>query len=196
MNRFTRKLAERAWLLADGATRSNLFEMGLVSGDAPELRNIEHADRIALLHRRFIDAGADIVLSNSFGGNAYHLKLHQAQSHVGELNEAAARIARGVADAAARGDDLGAPTAAGIRDRPRALRALRRAASGDRQHRGAGADRAHARAPAGAGAGGFAGCVARAAGAAAGLIGLVVLIRVSVAVLVLGSEREAGCCAR
>jgi methionine synthase I (cobalamin-dependent) len=102
MNRFTRALAERPWLLADGATGSNLFEMGLISGDAPELWNLEHADRIALLHRRFIDAGADIVLTNSFGGNAMRLKLHQAQSRVGELNEAAARIARREADACGR----------------------------------------------------------------------------------------------
>jgi methionine synthase I (cobalamin-dependent) len=102
MNRFTRALAERPWLLADGATGSNLFEMGLVSGDAPELWNIDHPDRIALLHRRFIDAGADIVLTNSFGGNAMRLKLHQAQSRVGELNEAAARIARGQAQASGR----------------------------------------------------------------------------------------------
>lgn len=102
MNRFTQALAQRPWLLADGATGSNLFEMGLVSGDAPELWNIEHPDRIALLHRRFVEAGADIVLTNSFGGNAYRLKLHQAQSRVAELNEAAARIARGVADASGR----------------------------------------------------------------------------------------------
>jgi 5-methyltetrahydrofolate--homocysteine methyltransferase len=73
--------------------------MGLVSGDAPELWNIEHPDRIARLHRSFIDAGADIVLTNSFGGNAMRLKLHQAQSRVAELNEAAARIARREADA-------------------------------------------------------------------------------------------------
>jgi methionine synthase I (cobalamin-dependent) len=102
MNRFTRLLAERPWLLADGATGSNLFDMGLVSGDAPELWNLEHADRIALLHRRFIDAGADIVLTNSFGGNAMRLKLHQAQSRVAEINEAAARIARSEAEASGR----------------------------------------------------------------------------------------------
>ncbi|HET9977523.1 MAG TPA: betaine--homocysteine S-methyltransferase [Burkholderiaceae bacterium] len=100
MNRFAQALAQRPWLLADGATGSNLFEMGLVSGDAPELWNVEHPDRIALLHRRFIDAGADIILTNSFGGNAMRLKLHQAQGRVGELNEAAARIARREADAA------------------------------------------------------------------------------------------------
>jgi methionine synthase I (cobalamin-dependent) len=102
VNRFTRALAERPWLLADGATGSNLFEMGLVSGDAPELWNIDHPDRIALLHRRFIDAGADIVLTNSFGGNAMRLKLHNAQSRVGEINEAAARIARVEAQASGR----------------------------------------------------------------------------------------------
>jgi methionine synthase I (cobalamin-dependent) len=102
VNRFTRALGERPWLLADGATGSNLFEMGLVSGDAPELWNIEHPDRIALLHRRFIDAGADIVLTNSFGGNAMRLKLHNAQSRVSEINEAAARIARGEAEASGR----------------------------------------------------------------------------------------------
>jgi methionine synthase I (cobalamin-dependent) len=102
VNRFTRALAERPWLLADGATGSNLFEMGLVSGDAPELWNIDHPDRIALLHRRFIDAGADIVLTNSFGGNAMRLKLHDAQSRVGELNEAAARIARRAGEASGR----------------------------------------------------------------------------------------------
>jgi methionine synthase I (cobalamin-dependent) len=102
VNRFTRALAERPWLLADGATGSNLFEMGLVSGDAPELWNIDHPDRIALLHRRFIDAGADIVLTNSFGGNAMRLKLHNAQSRVGEINVAAARIAKEQADASGR----------------------------------------------------------------------------------------------
>ena len=95
-------LAEKGVLLADGATGTNLFEMGLVSGDAPELWNVEHPERIALLHRRFIEAGADIVLTNSFGGNAYRLKLHQAQSRVAELNEAAARIARAEADASGR----------------------------------------------------------------------------------------------
>lgn len=101
-SRWSRLLSQRPWLLADGATGSNLFEMGLVSGDAPELWNIDHPDRIGTLHRRFIEAGADIVLTNSFGANAYRLKLHQAEARVAELNEAAARIARAEADAAGR----------------------------------------------------------------------------------------------
>lgn len=101
-NRFTRLLANRPWLLADGATGSNLFDMGLLSGDAPELWNTEHPERIAHLHRSFVEAGADIILTNTFGGTRYRLKLHQAEGRVAELNLAAARIARKVADASGR----------------------------------------------------------------------------------------------
>jgi methionine synthase I (cobalamin-dependent) len=101
-NRFTQLLATRPWLLADGATGSNLFDMGLTSGDAPELWNEEHPERIAQLHRSFVEAGADIVLTNTFGGTRYRLQLHQAQDRVHELNVKAAHIARSVADAAGR----------------------------------------------------------------------------------------------
>ena len=101
-NRFTHLLATRPWLLADGATGSNLFDVGLMSGDAPELWNTEHPDRIAALHQSFVDAGADILLTNSFGGTVYRLKLHNAQSRMAELNTLAAQIARQVADASGR----------------------------------------------------------------------------------------------
>ena len=62
-NRFTHLLATRPWLLADGATGSNLFDVGLMSGDAPELWNTEHPERISKLHQDFVDAGADIILT-------------------------------------------------------------------------------------------------------------------------------------
>jgi len=101
-DRLTPLLAQRPWLLADGATGSNLFERGLVSGDAPELWNVDHADRIAGLHRSFVEAGADIILTNSFGGTRFRLKLHQAEARVAELNEKAAQIARSEADRAGR----------------------------------------------------------------------------------------------
>lgn len=89
-------LATHVVLLADGATGTNLFEMGLKSGDAPELWNAEHPDRIAAHYRSFVDAGSDIVLTNSFGANRYRLALHQAEHRVAELNEAAVSIARDV----------------------------------------------------------------------------------------------------
>src|ERR1700722_13113785 len=79
MDRLTALLAQRPWLLADGATGSNLFERGLQSGDAPELWNYEHPDRVAPLQRAFVEAGADIILTNSFGGTRHRLKLHKAE---------------------------------------------------------------------------------------------------------------------
>ena len=91
-------LAERGCLLADGATGTNFFKCGLGAGDPPELWNIDHPERVAELHRSFVEAGSDIILTNSFGGNAYRLKLHNAQDRVFELNKAAAQIARAEAD--------------------------------------------------------------------------------------------------
>jgi len=97
-DRLARLLAERPYLLADGATGTNLFDAGLASGDAPELWNVEHPERIEALHRDMIAAGADIILTNSFGGSRYRLKLHKAETRVAELNELAAGIARRIAD--------------------------------------------------------------------------------------------------
>ena len=54
------------------------------------------------VHAGFVEAGADIMLTNSFGGNRYRLKLHGHQDRVRELNMAAARVARSVAEAGGR----------------------------------------------------------------------------------------------
>ncbi len=91
-------LDQRGLLLADGATGTNLFAVGLQTGDAPELWNIDHPERIGTLHRSFVEAGSDIILTNSFGGTHYRLALHGAQDRVAELNTAAARLARTEAD--------------------------------------------------------------------------------------------------
>ena len=99
---FTEALATRPWLLADGATGTNYFQMGLVSGDAPELWNFQHTDRVRKLHREFIEAGADIILTNTFGGNRHRLKLHNDQDKVREINMAAAKLARAEAGAVSR----------------------------------------------------------------------------------------------
>ena len=95
-------LAESRPLLADGATGTNLFAMGLQSGDPPELWNELHPDRTMRLHRNFVEAGADIILTNTFGCNARRLMLHKLEGRVKELNFLAARNARAVADQAGR----------------------------------------------------------------------------------------------
>jgi len=101
-NRLETLLSERDWLLADGATGTNLFNVGLEAGEPPELWNTDHPDRIRALHRGFIEAGSDIVLTNSFGGNAFRLKLHGAQDRVYELNKVAAELAREEAERSGR----------------------------------------------------------------------------------------------
>lgn len=101
-NLFLSLLAERPYLVADGAMGTNLFARGLVSGDAPEFWNTDHPERIESVHQEFIDAGADILLTNSFGGSSFRLKLHDASDRAFELAEAAAGLARGVAEKAGR----------------------------------------------------------------------------------------------
>ncbi|MEM5468525.1 betaine--homocysteine S-methyltransferase [Celeribacter marinus] len=98
----TKLLETRDWLLADGATGTTLFNMGLESGDSPELWNVDKPENIEALYQGAVDAGSDIFLTNSFGGTAARLKLHQSEDRVFELNKAAAAIGRKVADAAGR----------------------------------------------------------------------------------------------
>ena len=93
---------QKGWLLADGAIGTNFFKKGLETGYPPELWNAEQPDNVLWLHNAFIDAGSDIILTNSFGGTSYRLKLHNAESRVADLNFAAAKLARQAADASAR----------------------------------------------------------------------------------------------
>ncbi len=95
-------LAERDVLLADGATGTNMFALGLPAGHAPEDWNVAEPDKVRALYRGFIEAGSDIILTNSFGGTAFRLKLHDLQERVVELNQAAATLAREVVAEAGR----------------------------------------------------------------------------------------------
>jgi 5-methyltetrahydrofolate--homocysteine methyltransferase len=101
-NALSKLLETRDWLMADGATGTNLFNMGLSSGEPPEMWNVEHPDNIRKLYAAAVDAGSDIFLTNTFGGNASRLKLHGAQGRVGELNRIAAELGREIADASGR----------------------------------------------------------------------------------------------
>ena len=91
-------LETTGWVLADGATGTNLFRAGLETGYPPELWNVERPEDITALHTSFIDAGSQLILTNSFGGTAHRLRLHAADDRVGELNLAAAKLARQAAD--------------------------------------------------------------------------------------------------
>ncbi|MBE1282188.1 MAG: betaine--homocysteine S-methyltransferase [Rhodobacteraceae bacterium] len=101
-NAFSKMLAEKDVILADGATGTNLFNMGLQSGDAPELWNTDEPEKIKALYQGSVDAGSDMFLTNTFGGTAARLKLHDAQDRVRELNRIGAELGREVADSAGR----------------------------------------------------------------------------------------------
>lgn len=101
-NALSDMLATRDWILADGATGTNLFNMGLEAGEPPELWNVAKPDNIRALYRNAVEAGSDLFLTNTFGGNAARLKLHQAQGRVHELNRIGAELGREIADAAGR----------------------------------------------------------------------------------------------
>lgn len=102
MNALSELLNERAWLMADGATGTNLFAAGLEAGEAPELWNFDNVAAIEALHDGFIEAGSDIILTNSFGGTRARLKLHKAQDRAYEINKRAAEIARRCVERAGR----------------------------------------------------------------------------------------------
>lgn len=101
-DQLSRALGERPWLLADGATGTNLYNMGLAPGQAPDLWCESQPDKVRLLHRQMIAAGADVILTNSFGANASRLRLSGAADRVVALNRAAARLAREAAAEARR----------------------------------------------------------------------------------------------
>jgi len=71
-----------------------LIAAGLPSGQAPEGWNLTHPDRVEAVHREYLRAGSDLILTNSFGGNPFRLKGHRLEDQVVEVNQAAAGIAR------------------------------------------------------------------------------------------------------
>lgn len=102
LNPLTKLLETRDWLLADGATGTNLFNLGLEAGEAPEMWNIDKPENIRTLYKEAVDAGSDLFLTNTFGGNASRLKLHNAINQVHELNRIGAAIGRDIADSSGR----------------------------------------------------------------------------------------------
>ncbi|MFW2384097.1 MAG: betaine--homocysteine S-methyltransferase [Acidimicrobiales bacterium] len=102
LNPFVDFLSSDRTLLADGAMGTSLFELGLLSGESPERWNLEEPDRVLQVHRSYIQSGCEILLTNSFGGNALRLQLHKLEHQVHELNAAAATIARTAAEEANR----------------------------------------------------------------------------------------------
>ena len=87
-------------VVADGAMGTMLMANGLEFGDPPEVWNLEHPEIIRRVQRAYADAGAQILLTNTFGGNRLRLELHGREDRVDQLNRTAAVLSRVEANAA------------------------------------------------------------------------------------------------
>src|SRR5215831_21341797 len=81
-------------LVCDGAMGTQLMFAGLEQGGCGEHWNLTHADRVLGIQRRYVEAGADCLITNTFGGSRLMLKRHGHADELREINQAGARIAR------------------------------------------------------------------------------------------------------
>lgn len=81
-------------LLGDGAMGTQLMIAGLEQGNCGEAWNLTHPEKVLAIQRRYVEAGSECLLTNTFGGSRIMLKRHGNADHVAEINQAGVEIAR------------------------------------------------------------------------------------------------------
>jgi 5-methyltetrahydrofolate--homocysteine methyltransferase len=81
-------------LVGDGAMGTQLMLAGLESGACGEAWNLTHPDRVLAIQRRYAEAGADCIITNTFGGSRIMLRRHGHEKELAEINAAGVRITR------------------------------------------------------------------------------------------------------
>jgi 5-methyltetrahydrofolate--homocysteine methyltransferase len=103
MDRLTQFLTTHPVILGDGAMGTMLQAAGLTTGGAPEEWNVNRPEVVKGIYRSYVDAGSQVITTNTFGGTRFRLSRENLEDHVHEFNLAGAKLAREVADAADHG---------------------------------------------------------------------------------------------
>src|SRR3954469_6862661 len=94
MKKLLHEVAQQRRLVGDGAMGTQLMLAGLEQGSCGEAWNLTHPERVLAIQRRYADAGADCIITNTFGGSRLMLRPHGHEPQLAEINAAGARIAR------------------------------------------------------------------------------------------------------
>src|ERR1700709_19077 len=94
MSRTLKQALEERRLVCDGAMGTQLMLAGLEQGGSGEMWNLTQPEKVLLIQRRYADAGADCIITNTFGGNRLMLTRHRHAEELADINRAAARVAR------------------------------------------------------------------------------------------------------
>ncbi len=97
MNKLISKIDEKKILVSDGAWGTELIKMGFQYGYCPELWNLEKPDKIYSIAKNYIEAGSDIICTNSFGASKIKLEQFNLSDKTYLINKTAAEISKSVA---------------------------------------------------------------------------------------------------
>ena len=100
MDKLTDFLSAHPIILGDGAMGTMLQAAGLTTGGSPEEWNVSRPEVLGGIYQAYVDAGSQVITTNTFGGTSYRLGRDNLATHVREFNVTGARLAREVADAA------------------------------------------------------------------------------------------------
>ncbi len=92
MNPLIAKILKNGPVITDGAWGTALQDQGLKPGESPDVWNLSHPDRVEAVARGYVEAGSQVILTNTFGANRYRLAEARVGADVAAINRAGAEI--------------------------------------------------------------------------------------------------------